>query len=98
MSQRLFVVGIVLLLMGVQLRMVKSFELNDKASAFISSKLPKKEAPPTTFVSYDPFGDLGRKPKEEAPVVRSVTPPRWLGWSFISMGATLVLANPCFRR
>ncbi len=97
MSNRLFVVGIVLLLMGVQLRMVKSFELNDKASAYISSKLPKKPVPSTTFVSYDPFGDLGRA-KEEPPAIRSVTPPRWLGWSFISIGATLVLTNPCFRR
>ena len=32
---RLFLIGLVLLFIGIQLRMVKSFELNEKASQFV---------------------------------------------------------------
>lgn len=98
---RLFLIGLVLLFIGIQLRMVKSFELNEKASQFVEQRFPTE--PPanatTSYVSYDPYTDL----LMQAPVqpigtkIRTVQPPRWLGWTFLSVGAVLVLTCPCFK-
>ena len=95
---RLFLIGLVVLFLGIQLRLVKTYELNDKASQFVESRLSK---PTDTLASSTAYGysdeywlDLPGNP----PVPRhSITPPRWLGWSFVSVGAILVLTCPCFR-
>ncbi len=100
MSQRLFLIGVILLFLGIQLRVVKSFELNDRASQFVSAKLAKTPpATTTSYVSYDSYDDLlAPKPNNAAPSIQTITPPRWLGWSFISVGTVLILTHPCFRK
>jgi hypothetical protein len=96
--QRLFLIGIVLLGLGIQFRLVKSFELNERASQFVAQRIAKPAAAATTtYVSYDPLDDWPASPAPPAVTVRSITPPRWLGWSFISVGVVLILTCPCFR-
>ena len=98
---RLFLIGLVLLFIGVQLRMVKSFELNEKASQFVEQRFPTEPPPSatTSYVSYDPYNDLLMQTpvQSSGPKIRTISPPRWLGFTFLSVGAVLVLTCPCFK-
>jgi hypothetical protein len=89
----------ILLFLGIQLRMVQSFELNAQASQFLEKRFPTKKAETTTsYVGYDPYSDLLlAAPQDSGPSLRTITPPKWLGFSFISVGVVLVLTCPCFR-
>lgn len=100
---RFFMLGVVLLLFGIQFRMVESLVLNEKASQFIEKRIaarPKIVEPASTLpVAVDPVddwwvSDLVPKPAKQ-PI--TVTPPKWLGWSLISVGAVMILTCPCFR-
>ena len=73
-----FLIGMVILLLGLQFRAVKSFTINEKTSHFITTKLAKGvaadvDAAPSTLA-------------ESSPSVRTVKPPRWIGFALLSMG------------
>ncbi len=91
MSQRYFIVGVLALLIGIQLRGVESFVLTQKASTFIENKVRQ-----TQMDGADPYGSLlmtaGPVPK------KTIQPPRWLGWAMLSAGAVLVLHGLTTRR
>lgn len=71
-------IGLVMLFIGVQFRLVEGFVLNKPTSQFVSEK-------------------FGSKPKGIAAVftqsgptsIRTLEPPKWLAWTFISIGAVL---------
>jgi hypothetical protein len=105
-SQRLFMLGVVLLLVGIQFRLVNTFVLNEKASQFVEKRLGRSPAagPYTTQnTSLDPLDspyDSAWLENGSAPPVvnqQSFSPPRWLGLSLISVGAVLILTHPCYR-
>ena len=98
---RLLLFGILFVLLGIQFRLVESFVLNDKATAFINSKFPDKtDATETLAVSTFNAGDWWNQQQPAAPVPakKVITPPRWLGWSLMSVGSVLVLTCPCFKK
>ncbi|MEW4451961.1 hypothetical protein AB1L30_04670 [Bremerella sp. JC817] len=83
-----FMIGIVLLALGIQFRMVDSVTLTQEASHFLTKRFAAKPAEasdvPTAFVAA----------AEDANIVsakKTIKPPQWLGWALISMGAVLVL-------
>jgi len=78
--------GIVLILLGVQFRYVSAVVLNDKASQFVSQKLGKVPTPVANRPSFT-TAMLSAPP----PAQRTVELPRWLGYSLISVGSILVL-------
>ena len=85
--------GTVLVLLGVQFRFVESFMLNEQTSRFIAERIQKKKQ---QQVDPNPFSALlsipGASPR------KTVRPPRWLGWSLISVGAVLILHSMAMRR
>ena len=82
-----FMFGIILLALGLQLRVVDSFVLNEEATRFIAERTGNATASATTFLPIStPFS---RK------VVR---PPQWLGWMFISIGAVLSLHSLALKQ
>lgn len=101
MATRIFLLGIIILFFGVQLRSFDSFVLNEKVSRVINRQIEKRQpaSPAETpleagFLSFD-----SQTPKALVlPTKRTITPPRWLGYSLLSMGAVLVLTCPLFRR
>ena len=78
-------IGLLVLLLGVQFRTVDHFVLNAKASEFVEEKLGKKSQTPAGV---------------SAPVVsnRVVRPPHWLGWCLVSVGGVLVLHSLAMKR
>ena len=77
-----FVAGILLLLAGIQFRYVTSFELNEKTTQFVEKRFGKPPSPtPRSLLSFNnPV--MGTN-------LRVVHPPRWLGWSLMSIGGVL---------
>jgi len=85
-----FLIGLVVLALGIQFRLVDSFVLNEKTTAMIAKRLKKADAVTTTFMPS----------LEEAPPAskRVVRPPRWLGFMMISIGAVLILHSLAMPR
>jgi hypothetical protein len=89
-----FMAGLVILFLGIQLRMVEVFVLNEQTSQFLAqriSQLKGEESPspgqlPTVFAA-------------QAPVVKKrVQPPPWLGWALVSIGSVLVLHSLAMKK
>ena len=85
-----FMIGLVILALGIQFRMVQSFVLNEEATQFLAQRMKKSEAVATTFIpSFETAPPASR---------REVEPPRWLGFMMISAGAVLVLHSLAMPR
>jgi hypothetical protein len=76
-------IGLVILALGIQFRMVDSFVLNQKTTEIIAKRLHKNDMVATTFMQ--PFN------VPPPPSQREIKPPRWLGFMMISVGAVLML-------
>ena len=86
-----FLIGVLLLFVGAQLRWVESYVLNDKATQFLHQRMQGANAPPST--------PLQTAMISSAPVSRrTITPPRWLGWSLMSIGSVLILHSLAMKK
>lgn len=74
--------GIVLLLLGAQMRLVETVVLNEKTSQVIAERVGERPVVANSALMLPPLMN--------APL-RRVTPPRWLGWALLSVGGVLVL-------
>ncbi len=78
-----FMIGLIVLAMGIQFRMVQTFVLNEKTTEIIAKRLKKAETVTTTFIpSFE---------SEPPASHRSLEPPRWIGFMLIAVGSVLVL-------
>ncbi len=82
-----FMFGIIVLLLGLQLRLVDSYVLNEKTTRFLAENIPGRTSAQTTLVNMP--GVVARK------VVR---PPEWMGWCLISVGSVLILHSLALKR
>jgi hypothetical protein len=90
-----FMIGLVVLFIGVQLRLVDSFVLNEPASRFIAQRLnsqPKQAAANTVLPTLEIMGPGSSTP------LRTVKPPVWLGWALMSAGSVLILHSLAMKR
>ena len=79
-----YMAGLVLLLLGIQFRMIESVELKEQFAKFIAERT---DHPLISVSSQSPV--LG--PVEGASIDRVVHPPDWVGWLLGSLGFVLVL-------
>jgi hypothetical protein len=86
-----FLIGIVVVLLGIQLRMVDSYVLNAPTTKFVVEKFgaPEKQA---ATASFETLGGGAPAP------LRTVAPPVWTGWAAISIGAVLILHSLAMPR
>ena len=81
---RIFLVGLLLILLGVQFRMVQSFVLGEPATrmlAKVADRAPAAE--PNNFRNFM----LTVHPRP----TKTVSPPRWIGFALIATGSVLTL-------
>lgn len=78
---RYFLLGILLVLLGVQFRMIDSFVLNEKATRVLAKVTQTKVASESTFGSWMSV--------VSGPPMKRVTPPRWIGLVMIAAGAVI---------
>ena len=83
-----FMIGMILLFLGLQFRWVESYELSEECTRFLAKRVFKKrpvEQPETASALFQ---------TSDAPptvVRRRLTPPNWLGWALLSAAAVLIL-------
>ena len=75
---QIFMLGLVVVLLGVQFRLVETYVLNEKASRIVAEKL--RGAGENNLLPA--VGPVSR---------RTLHPPDWLGFALISVGAVLIL-------
>lgn len=83
-----FLVGLVLLYVGLQFRFVETFVLNDKAGKFLAQRLGSGE---TTGLNIRQAASGLFPMSSGSATARSITPPEWVGWALLSIGSVLVL-------
>lgn len=89
-----FLIGIVFILLGVQLRMVDSYVLNAPATKFVAEKFgsPDQQAASAAIPTLETAAS------GSSASLRTVKPPIWMGWAAISIGAVLVLHSLAMPR
>jgi hypothetical protein len=85
------IVGVVLLLVGVQFRYVDTYVLNEKASEFIAARQSDEQG----LVAQQTFAWF---PASTTTRLRDWRPPSWLGWAGISIGAVLILHSLALKK
>lgn len=101
MATRIFLMGAIILFLGAQLRAVDTFVLNEKVTKVVQRRFIEKKAAEQPAVvkatMFDPYLAAPAVQEVTLPKYQRITPPRWLGWSFLSIGAVLVTTCPLFR-
>lgn len=86
---QMYMAGIIVLTLGIQFRMVDSIVLTQQATQVIAEKMESMDIAnnaPTMFAARVPIAK------------KVITPPRWLGWSFLSIGGVMVLHSLAMRK
>ena len=83
-----FLVGVVLLLLGLQLRLVDSYELNQEATQFLAQRAGRTEVG-NSFLSTTQKVTGARK---------RISPPQWIGWCLLSVGSVLILHSLAMKK
>jgi hypothetical protein len=86
-----FFLGLVVLLVGLQVRCVSAYVLNGKTTQFLAERTGKAPSPVAASFFNMTNGTTGGPRKV-------VEPPEWLGWCLMSIGAVLVLHSLAMKR
>ena len=81
-----FLLGVVLLLLGGELRLVDSFVLTPKATKFLAEQTDHPAAIASTALSTV----AGTEPQLPSKTLR---PPEWVSWFLLSLGSVFVLQS-----
>lgn len=84
-----FFLGVVILLIGLQVRMVSAYVLTDEATRFLAERSQKSRTE-ATMISFT--SDLGALPN------KVINPPEWLGWCLMSVGSVLILHSLAMKK
>ena len=85
-------IGLVVLLLGLQFRMVSSYVLNEEATKFLAERAGKTTQTDTAF----PFDTLADTPT--AAPRKVIQPPDWSGWCLMSVGSVMILQSLVMKK
>jgi hypothetical protein len=83
-------IGLLALAIGTEFRLVENFTLNEPTAKFLAQKLERvrpgspQELIVATTGTPEPY--------------RVIVPPKWIGWSMISIGAVLTFQSLSMRK
>jgi len=83
-----FMAGVVVLMLGLQVRLVDSFVLTSDTTRFLAQRFQK--APGASYTNMVSTSNSGPR--------KTLRPPDWLGWAIISFGSVLVLHSLAMPR
>lgn len=84
-----FFLGVVVVLLGIQLRVVQEFVLTEEATLFLAERLNSSSSE-GTMASLSSNVGMGQN--------KVIHPPEWMGWCLISLGAVLILHSLAMPR
>lgn len=92
-----FMVGLVILFIGLQFRFVETFVLSQPVTLFLAEKTGKITPGQAEVVQNGTslFGTPKRRPQV---VKKEFKPPKWLGLALMSIGGVLILHSLAMRR
>lgn len=83
-----FFLGIVILLLGVQVRNVSAYVLTEDATRFLAERTGASSSQ-ATLASLNEMGGGANK---------VLHPPEWLGWCLLSIGAVFILHSLAMKK
>ena len=91
---QIFLGGLVVLLLGIQLRVVDTYVLNERATQFLAQRMQQIRGTEvasagdfsTIFAAQGPIGN------------KRIDIPPWLGYSLLSIGGVLVLYSLALKK
>jgi len=89
-----FMAGMVVLLLGIQMRLVDTFVLNERATQFLAQRIQQFKNKQLASASDTPTLMASQAPIHKHPL----TPPPWIGWAFISVGSVLILHSLALKK
>ena len=86
-----FMIGMILLLLGLQFRFIDSVVLNEESSRFLAQRMGNKtEATAAQVLNTTGFGSVTPR--------KTIKPPQWVGWALISIGSVFILHSLALRK
>ena len=86
--------GLVVLLRGIQMRLVEAFILNEQATQFLAQRMQRMNGQHVASAS-----ELPSLLAAHAPLAKHrLAPPGWLGFSFVSVGSVLILYSLALKK
>jgi hypothetical protein len=79
-------IGFVILMLGIQLRSIESFTLNEQTTKALAKHMNKNQV-----ASSETFPQLYMGMNQ--PRTKTVTPPKWVGWALIAAGTVMILQS-----
>lgn len=89
-----FMAGLVVFLLGIQLRVVDAFVLNERATQFLAQRMQQLKGQEVASA-----GDFSTMLAAQSPVGnKRLEPPNWLGWALVSVGSVLILHSLALKK
>ncbi len=86
-----FMFGVLVLLLGIQFRVVDRYVLNDKATLILAKRMVSEDSAQAAV--------LEAAESTNSPIPQHVVePPEWSGWCMISIGSVLILHSLALRK
>jgi hypothetical protein len=86
--------GLIILAIGLQLRLVDTFVLNEKATQFLAQRMQAMKGNQVASA-----GDFQTLMAAQGPIGNHrIQPPPWLGYSLLSVGGVLVLYSLALKK
>jgi hypothetical protein len=89
-----FLAGLVVFLLGIQLRLVDGFVLNERATQLLAQRMQQINGPQIVSASESATLLAAAPPGS----THSIYPPKWLGWSLVSVGSVLILYSLALKK
>ncbi len=86
--------GLVILMLGVQLRVVEGFVLNERATQVLVQRMQQMRGQQVASAGEGSAGLNAVPPGHR----HTIYPPKWLGWSLVSVGSVLVLYSLALKK
>jgi hypothetical protein len=90
-----FLAGLVIFFLGIQLRMVDRFVLNERATHFLHQRMQQIKGQQVASASESATLLASSSINQPKHVIH---PPNWLGWSLVSVGSVLILYSLALKK